>query len=95
LANQMMSAVVAPSASFTPPTEDTPVWDTSGALDPAGIDKKFVISAGNILQTLLCLSSLTRADANDPTKVREYADLTDERLLALGELMRPMRWNRA
>ena len=81
------------SVCSAPLSEDTPVWDASGALASAGIDKKFVIGAGNILQALLCLSSLTRADANDSTKVREYADLTDEKLQALGELMRPMRWN--
>jgi hypothetical protein len=93
LANQMMRVVPTSSASSAP--EDAPVWDASGALASVGIDKKFVISAGNILQTLLCLSNLTRAEANNSVKVREYADLTDEKLLALGELMRPMRWNPA
>jgi hypothetical protein len=93
LANQMMSVVSAPSAFPTLPLEVPPVWDASGRLASAGIDKNFVISAGNILQILLCLSNLTRADANDSIKVREYADLTDEKLLALGELMRPMLWN--
>jgi hypothetical protein len=95
LANQMMSVVSAPSAFPTRPLELPPVWDASGRLASAGIDKDFALSAGNILQILLCLSNLTRADANDSVKVREYADLTDERLLALSELMRPMLWNLA
>jgi hypothetical protein len=56
------------------------------------MDKAFVISAANILQALLCLSNLTRAEAEDPSKVRAYASLTDEKLQALGELMRPMLW---
>jgi hypothetical protein len=56
------------------------------------MDKAFVISASNILQALLCLSNLTRAKADDPSKVRAYARLTDEKLQALGELMRPMLW---
>jgi len=59
------------------------------------MDKDFVISAANILQALLCLSNLTRAQAGDPGKVREYANLAEEKLQALGELMRPMLWNPA
>jgi hypothetical protein len=95
LANQMMSVISAPSAFPTPPLEVPPVWDASGSLALAGIDKKFVISAGNILQALLCLSNLTRAAADDAGSVREYADLNDEQLEALGKLIRPMLWNLA
>ena len=58
-----------------------------------GMDKNFAIGAGNILQTLLCLSHLTSADADDSSKVRVYADLANERLQALSELMHPMLWN--
>jgi hypothetical protein len=43
------------------------------------MDKDFVISAANILQTLLCLSNLTRAEAADPGKVRVYANLAEEK----------------
>ena len=75
--------------------EDKPVWDASGALASAGIDKNFVINAGNILQTLLCLSNLLTVQANDASKVRVYAKLADEKLQALSELMRPMLWNLA
>jgi hypothetical protein len=91
----MMSVVSASPASFTTTPEDSPAWDASGSLASVGIDKNFVISAGNILQALLCLSNLTRGTADDASKVREYADLTDEKLQALGELMRPMLWNLA
>jgi hypothetical protein len=59
----------------------------------AGPDKAFVISAANILQTLVCLSNLIRAAADDPGKVRVYASLADQKLQALGELMRPLLWN--
>jgi hypothetical protein len=95
LANQMMSLVSAPSAFPIPVPEVAPAWDASGKLASAGIDKNFVLSAGNILQALLCLSNLTRAASDDSSKVREYADLTDEKLQALRELMRPMLWNLA
>jgi hypothetical protein len=57
--------------SVTPP-EGRPVWDASGSLASAGIDKSFVINAANILQTLLCLNNLTNAEAEDPSKVRVY-----------------------
>ena len=61
----------------------------------AGTDKAFVISAANILQTLVCLSNLIRAAADDSGKVRVYAKLAEEKLQVLGELMRPMLWNPA
>lgn len=73
--------------------EDTTVWDASGSLASAGIDKKFVIGTANILQTLLCLNHLTRAEANDSSKVLVYANLTSEKLQALRDLLRPLLWN--
>jgi hypothetical protein len=75
--------------------EGKPVWDASGSLASAGIDKNFVISAANILQALLCLSNLTNTEAEDASKVRTYAKLADEKLQALDKLMRPMLWNLA
>ena len=81
-----------PVCSFALP-EGKPVWDASGALASAGIDKNFVIGAANILQTLLCLSHLTSTEADDSSKVRMYAKLADERVHALRHLMRPMLWN--
>jgi hypothetical protein len=57
------------------------------------MDKDFVISVANILQALICLSNLTRAEADDSCKVRVYANLAEEKLQALGVLMRPMLWN--
>jgi site-specific recombinase len=59
----------------------------------AGPDKAFIISAANILQALVCLSDLIRATADDADKVRVYAKLAEEKLQALGELMRPLLWN--
>jgi hypothetical protein len=93
LANQMMSVVSAPSVFPTSLPEVAPLWDASGTLAAAGIDKNFVISAGNLLQALLGLSNLTRVAADDASKVREYADLTDKKLQALSELMRPILWD--
>jgi hypothetical protein len=61
----------------------------------AGTDRDFVIVAANILQTLLCLSNLTLAGADDPDKVRRYASLAEIKLQALRDLMRPMLWNPA
>jgi hypothetical protein len=46
-----------------------------------------------MLQSLLCLNNLTYANAADPAKVRVYADLAEQRVRALVELMRPMLWN--
>jgi len=54
------------------------------------LDMAFVIRAANILQTLACLTHLIRAKADDP--VREYATRAEEKLQALGELMRPLLW---
>jgi hypothetical protein len=90
-----MRVDLASSACSVQPPEDTPVWDASGALATAGIDKGFVIGAANILQTLLCLNNLMRTEAEASSKVRGYANLADEKLQALGELMRPMLWNPA
>ena len=71
--------------------EDTLVG--SGASASAGLDKAFVISAANILQGLIGLSHLMRANADDASKVRLYANLAEEKVQALGGLMRPMLWN--
>ncbi len=72
---------------------DKPVRDASGSVASAAIDKSFVIGAKDNLQTLLCLSHPTNADATDSSKVRGYAAIADERLQALRVLMRPMLWN--
>jgi hypothetical protein len=90
----MMKVDLASSVSSVAPPAGKPVWNASGALASAGIDRNFVIGASDILQTLLCLSHLTSEDAEDSGKVRVYADLAIERVQALRELMRPMLWNR-
>jgi len=79
-------------ASLAHPLADAPVDSASGSSASAA-DKNFVLSAGNILQVLLCLSNLTREHAGDPGKVRVYANLADEKLQALGKLICPMLWN--
>ena len=58
------------------------------------LGKAFVISAANLLQALVYLNTLIRAEAEDSSEVRAYANLTEEKLQALGELLRPMLWNR-
>jgi hypothetical protein len=75
--------------------QDTPVGRASVSSASAAMDKDFIISAADILQVLLCLSNLMRAEADNPGKVRVCANLAEEKLLALGELMRPMLWNPA
>ena len=93
LVHQMKKVDLAsPVCSFAAP-EGKPVWDASGVLASAGIDKSFVLAASDILQTLLCLSHLTSANADDSGTVRVYANLADERVHALRQLMRPMLWN--
>jgi hypothetical protein len=74
------------------PTEHSPVGHASESSLSTNLDKTFVIDAANILQALICLSDLMNADAEDPGKVRVYANLAKENLMALGELMRPMLW---
>jgi hypothetical protein len=59
------------------------------------VDKAFAISVGNILQTIACLISLMRANADDSAKVHAWANLVDERLQALDELLRPILRNPA
>jgi hypothetical protein len=85
----------ASSAGSTQPSEDAPVECRSETSPSSVLDKTFIISAGNTLQVLVCLSSLMRACADDSDKVRAYAKLAEEKLQVLGELMRPMLWNPA
>jgi hypothetical protein len=64
-------------------------------LASASLDKAFAIGAANSLQALVCLNNLMRAYADDSGKVRVYAKLVEEKLQALGDLMRPMLWSPA
>ena|ERR1019366_3365434 len=88
----MMSVDLASSARPAKSPEDAPVEHASWSSASSGTDKAFAISAANILQTLVCLNSLIRAGEQDPGKLRVYANLVEEKLQALGELMRPMLW---
>jgi hypothetical protein len=81
------------SACCAQPPEDTLVGPGSRSTASAVLDKAFVISAANILQGLIGVSYLMRADADDSGKVRLYANLAEEKLQALSDLMRPMLWN--
>jgi hypothetical protein len=93
LGHKIMRVDFASSAGSIKPSEDALGGQGSGSSASAGLDKAFVISAANILQALVCLSNLIRAAADDSGKVREYANLAEEKVQALGELMRPMLWN--
>jgi hypothetical protein len=93
LENKMMRVDSVSSACSAQCPEDTLEGSGSGASASAGLDKAFVISAANILQALIGLSHLIHADADDAAKVRVYANLAEEKLQALGDLMRPMLWN--
>jgi hypothetical protein len=59
---------------------------------PNPTDKHFVIRATDILESLLCINYLICWEADDPDKVRNYANMADERTKALRELLRPMLW---
>jgi hypothetical protein len=89
----MMRVDFASSACSAQPPEETPLGHASESAASAVIYKAFVINAANILQALACLSNLMLADADDSGKVRVYANLAEEKLQALGELMRPMLWS--
>ena len=92
LAHKMMTVDSSSACSARLP-EDAPAGRAPGLSTSAGMDKDFVISAANILQTLICLSNLMGAQADDAGKVRVYANLAEEKLRALGKLMRPLLWN--
>ena len=83
----------APSAGSSQPLRDVPHRYAPAPPISLNVDKHLVISAANMLKSLLCLSNLTHANAADPAKVRVYADLAELRVRALVELMRPMLWN--
>jgi hypothetical protein len=83
----------APAACSAQTREDARLGRTSVVSVPADINKDFVISAGNSLQVLLCLSNLMSAHADDPAKVRVYAHLLEQRLQAFGKLICPMFWS--
>lgn len=93
MGHKMMRVDFASSAGSTLFSEDATAGYRSETSAPAGLGKTFIISAANTLQTLVCLSSLMRAYADDSGKVRLYANLAEEKLQVLGELMRPRLWN--
>ena len=93
--NKLTKVDFASSAGSAQPSGQRPLEYRSLASASGGLDKAFIISAANTLQTLLCLSGLMRAHADDSGKIRVYAKLAEERLQVLGELMRPMLWNPA
>ena len=78
--HKMMSIDFASSVCSTQLPKDAPARHASGSSASTGMDKDFVLSAGNILQALLCLSDLMSAEADDPAKVRVYAYLVEQRL---------------
>jgi hypothetical protein len=82
----------ASTASTAQLSQETSVRHASGSSDSTGLDQKFVISVGDILQILACLNNLICANAEDSEKVRTHARLVEEKLDRLGELMRPMLW---
>jgi hypothetical protein len=93
--HKMMRVAFASSVGSTEPSGDAQGGYRSVALASTSIDKTFVLGAANTLQALVCLSSLMSVHADESGKVRVYAKLADEKLQALGELMRPMLWNPA
>jgi hypothetical protein len=95
MGSKMIKVEFASSAGSTDLSEDAPLGICSKAQASAGLDKTFIISAANFLQTLLCLSTLMRIHASDSGKVRVYANLAEEKAQALNELMRPLLWNPA
>jgi hypothetical protein len=95
MGNKTSGVDFAPSASSTQPSENGRVEYRLGAPASAGLDKAFVINAAGIMQVLACLTHLMSVYAEDSGKVRVYAKLVEEKLQALGELMRPMLWSPA
>jgi len=92
LGHEIIGPQIVPAVYSAPPTEHSPVGHASESSLSTSLDKAFVIDAANILQTLICLSDLMNASAEDPAKVRVHANLAKEKIQALIELMRPMLW---
>lgn len=89
----MMSVDLETAAYSARVPEDAFVLHAIESSTSEDLDMAFVIRAGNILQALAGLSHLIRANAADPGKVRAYAGRAEEKLQALGELIRPPLWN--
>ena len=62
--------------------------DSPHVSGPLHVHGDFAISARNITETLGNLAYLIRVDAHDPSRVQEYARQAEERVRALGELLR-------
>lgn len=60
------------------------------SLVPSGlhVHGDVAVKARNITETLGNLAYLIRMDAHDPSRVLEYAQQAEERVRALGELLR-------
>ena len=83
----------ASSACFPRAPEDAFLRHALESSTSEDLDMAFVIRAANILATLAGLTHLIRVKADDPSQVRDFAERAEEKLQALGELMRPIRWN--
>jgi hypothetical protein len=83
----------ASAAGSSQPPKDAIAGHASHTSVLGVLDNASVISAANILQYLVGLSSLIHAESENSAQVRVYAKLAEEQLQALGKLMRPMLWN--
>ena len=62
--------------------------DASLSSGPSQEHADVAVDARNITETLGNLAYLIRVDAHDPSRVLEYAHQAEERVQALGELLR-------
>ena len=93
MGHEMMLVDLASTACSAQAPEDGFLLHALESSTSEELEIAFVIRAGNILQTLACLSHLIRANVDDPGKVHVYANRVEEKLQSLGELMRPILWN--
>lgn len=54
-------------------------------------EKTLSLTAGNLLQTLICLNDLMLSET-DPAAIGKYAELSRAKLQSLCELLSPMLW---
>jgi hypothetical protein len=64
--------------------------DSSFISGSTHVEGDVAVNARNITETLGNLAYLIRVDAHDPSRVMEYARQAEERVRALGELLRSM-----
>jgi len=91
MANEEIIVDQVPSASSNLAIENTLVKSLPRFPAAGSCEKTLSLTAGNLLQTLVCLTDLMLSEA-DPAVIGKYAKLSQAKLQSLCELLGPMLW---